>query len=309
MKVVFMGTPLFAVPTLEKLIANQYDIELVVTQPDKPVGRKQVLTPPPIKEVALKNSIEVVQPDKLRNNIDIINKLKLINPDVIVVVAYGKILPKEILDIPKYGCINVHASLLPKYRGAAPIHRCIIDNLKQTGITIMKMDEGLDTGDILSQCSVEITMDDDIQTLSDKLSKCGADLLIETLKNIENIKPQKQDSSIATYAPPISKIEGLIDWTNSVKEIFNKYRALKYWPGLYTYFNGKILKVHNIEVHNNLNSSSNFGEIVSIENDGLYVKASDGLIKIIELQIEGSKKMDAKSFINGYKIKVGDKLG
>ena len=304
-----MGTPYFAKNILEKIIDDHsINIKLVITQPDKPVGRKQILTPPPVKVFAQNNNIEVLQPTKLKDNFDLANRLKQISPDAIVVVAYGKILPKELLEIPKYGCINVHASLLPEYRGAAPIHRAILDDKECTGVTIMKMDEGLDTGDILLQEKIELKKDDDIETLYNKLSDLGAKLLIDALKNIENLVPKKQDERFATYAPPVKKEEGKIDWSLSFNEIYNKFRAFKIWPGIYTCFKGKIVKFHLIDSESDLSQDDSVpnGTIVDITDEFIKIKVRDGYIMVKELQIEGGKKMSAKDFVNGYKIKKGD---
>ncbi|ADQ46506.1 methionyl-tRNA formyltransferase [Caldicellulosiruptor kronotskyensis 2002] len=308
-----MGTPDFAVDILQKLIQEPFvNLKLVVTQPDKPVGRKQILTAPAVKEFAQKVGIEVVQPEKLKNNEDFLDLLKKIEPDTIVVVAYGKILPKEVLEIPKHGCINVHASLLPEYRGAAPIQRVLMDGKEYTGITIMKMDEGLDTGDILLQKEVKIENNDDILTLSKKLAEVGSQLLIETLRNIESITPVKQDHSRATYAPPIKKEEGKIDWNMSAKEIYNRFRALKIWPGIFTTFKGKLLKIHDIEIaqdnKDNINSNVLNGTVVEIDDSSIIIKVRDGLIRLRLLQLEGGKKISARDFVNGYKIKKGDVL-
>ena len=305
-----MGTPDFAVDILQKLIQEPFvNLELVVTQPDKPVGRKRILTAPAVKEFAQKVGIEVVQPEKLKNNEEFFKLLKEINPDTIVVVAYGKILPKEILEIPKHGCINVHASLLPEYRGAAPIQRALMDGKEYTGITIMKMDEGLDTGDILLQKEVKIENDDDILTLSKKLAEVGGRLLIETLKNIENITPVKQDHSRATYAPPLKKEERKIDWNMCVSDIYNRFRALKIWPGIFTTFRGKLLKIHEMEiVQFNITSDIPNGTVVVIDDSGIIVKVRNGFIRLKLLQLEGGKKIDARDFVNGYKIKRGDIL-
>ncbi|WAM32692.1 methionyl-tRNA formyltransferase [Caldicellulosiruptor naganoensis] len=305
-----MGTPEFAVNILQKLIEDPtFNIRLVVTQPDKPVGRKQILTPPPVKEFALKFNLNVIQPEKLKGNQEFFEILKKINPDVIVVVAYGKILPKEVLHIPRYGCINVHASLLPEYRGAAPIQRAIMDGQNYTGITIMKMDEELDTGDILLQEKIEIEKNDDVITLSNKLSELGGRLLIKTLKNISNITPIKQDSTKATYAPPIEKSEGQISWDMTNIEIYNRFRALKGWPGIFTAYKGKLLKIHDMEIVNEkkIENVQN-GTVIEIDDSGIVIKVKDGAIKIKELQLEGGRKISAKDFVNGYKIKRGDIL-
>ncbi|WP_353892168.1 methionyl-tRNA formyltransferase [Proteinivorax hydrogeniformans] len=308
MKVVFMGTPDFAVPTLENL-NNNYDVIAVVTQPDRKRGRGQKFSYSPVKSYAVENKIDVFQPDKVKDK-EFILELKKLSPDVIVVVAYGQIIPKEILQIPPLGCVNVHGSLLPEFRGAAPIHWAVIEGKAFTGITTMLMDEGMDTGDMLIKKKVDINSEDNVATLHDKLSKVGADALIETLEQLKNdkITPIPQDSKEATYAPKITKEICEINWNEESTQIFNKIRGLNPWPGAHTHFNNTRIKLYDSAV-----SSKSFkkecGQVVSADKDGLLVQAKDGAVSLKTVQPQNKKKMDAISFVNGYNIKEGDKFG
>jgi len=293
-----MGTPDFSVPILSALVEN-YKVIAIVTQPDKKVGRKQTLTPSPIKEIALANKIEVLQPEKILGNVEFIRRINDINPDLIVIAAYGLILPKEILDIPKYGVINVHASLLPKYRGASPIQAAILNGDKETGVTIMLVNEKMDEGDILTQKTITITDNDNFGSLHNKLSVLGTNLLIETLPKWlnEEIVPQKQDESQATYCKLITKEDGKIDWHKSAVEIERQVRALNPWPGTWTIWGNKNLKVIKSKVYK-VNKVYKVGEVFKV-NDGLVVKCGQGVLEILELQLEGRKPMTAKEFLNG----------
>lgn len=308
MRIVFMGTPDFAVPCLEGLINDGHEVLAVFSQPDKPVGRKQILTPPPVKQCAIENNIDVFQPEKIKgsNACEIISSL---NPDVIIVVAYGKILPKDILASAKYGCINVHASLLPYYRGAAPIQWAVLNGDKETGVSIMQMDEGLDTGDILLVEKTEIGENETSEELFDRLSVIGANALVKALKMLENgeIKPVKQPSGDYQYASMIDKSMCPIDWNKSAREIHNKVRGLQTWPVAITTLNGKNLKIHRT-LHCD-GRSGKAGEIV--DNAGkLVVCCGDGkCLEILELQLDGKKRMDTKSFLMGNKIELSTILG
>ncbi|MFR5875971.1 MAG: methionyl-tRNA formyltransferase [Eubacterium sp.] len=308
MRIVFMGTPDFAVPCLEKLMKSNHEVVGVFSQPDKPVGRKQILTPPEVKACAIKYNIPVYQPEKIKgsNALEIISGL---NPDIIVVVAYGKILPKEILTAAKYGCINVHASLLPKYRGAAPIQWAVLNGDKKTGVSIMQMDEGLDTGDILLVKETEIGINETSAELFDRLSVIGADALIETLKLIEQGKavPYKQPDGEYEYAKMISRELCPIDWNKAAFEIHNQVRGLQTWPVAITALNGKNLKIHKTILSDLKGNKS--GEVVD-NNKRLVVSCGDGrCIEILELQLEGKKRMDIKSFLAGNKIEINTVLG
>lgn len=302
-----MGTPEFSVPCLKSIIEAGHDVCMVFTQPDKPKGRGYVLTPPPVKVEALKNGISVLQPAKVRDN-EVISVLKSLNPDVIVVVAYGKILPKEILDLPRYGCINVHASLLPKYRGAAPIQWSIINGEKETGITTVYMDEGLDTGDMLLKETVKI---DDLETsgeLHDKLSKVGASLLVKTLKKLErgNLIRLKQDDAIASYSPMIKKDMAKIDFSKTAKDIHNLVRGLNPWPIAYTTLRGKMLKIHKTRLSDNC--IGEIGEVVSLSPFKICC-ADNTAIEVLEVQYEGKRKMSIEDFLRGHNIDINTKFG
>ena len=296
MKVIFMGTPDFAVPVLEGLIEN-YEVVLVVSQPDKRVGRKQELRNTPIKEVALKNNIPVFQPTKIREDYEEIINL---NPDIIVTCAYGQIIPKVILDCPRLGCINVHASLLPKLRGGAPIHKAIIDGYKTTGITIMYMDVKMDNGDIISQKEIEITDSDNLESLHDKLSVLGKELLLETLPSIiEGTNTRtKQNEADVTFAYNITREEEHIDFNKTSREVFNLIRGLSPVPGSNAILFDNEMKIYE-SIINDKKYSGNPGEIVDITKQGIVVKTGDGSITITKLKPFGKKMMDAASYVNG----------
>ncbi len=309
MKIIYMGTPDFAVPCLERLIKNGYDVCLAVTQPDKAQGRKMILTPPPVKITAEKYGVEVYQPVTLKSD-ESYEKLKSYNPDFIVVAAYGKILPKRILDIPKYACINVHGSLLPKYRGAAPIQRAVIDGMKTSGVTTMLMGEGLDTGGMLLKYETEIGENETAGELFDRLAEASPDLLIKTLEDFASSKivPEKQDESKATYASMLSKDEALIDWNEPSDIIHNKIRGMSPWPVAFTYYDGKKLKIYQSEKTDK--STSTFPGTVTADKNSIYVSCSDGkLLKILSLQAEGAKRLDAKQFSAGHRDLDGCVLG
>ena len=304
-RIVFMGTPLFAVPIFN-ILAENYNVVAVVTQPDKLVGRKQILTPSPIKKASALYNIPVLQPVKIRDEYEKVLKYK---PDMIVTCAYGQILPKELLDYPKYKCINVHASLLPKLRGGAPIHHAIMDGYDKTGITIMYMDVLMDAGDIISQSETNITKDDTLGSLHDRLSEMGKDLLLETLPNIinGNINPLKQDENEVTYGYNITKEDEKIDFTKSNIEVDNKVRALNPSPGAYTTLNGKRLKVYDVILSDRNYNKTEPGTIVGFEKDGIRVVTGDKEIILIDIAIEGKKRCLVKDYLNGIDKK--DLLG
>ena len=305
-RVVFMGTPTFSVPILEALIKN-YKVKAVVTQPDKQVGRSGKIAKPPVKIKAEENNILVIQLDKIRDGYqDIID----LDPDLIVTCAYGQILPKELLDYPKYGCINVHASLLPSLRGGAPIHRSIINGYSKTGITIMYMAEGMDDGDIITQREVEIKEDDTASTLHDKLSIIGSELLIETLPSILDGTNEriKQDPSKVTFAPIITKDDEKLDFNKSSKEVYNKIRGLNSFPGAYFMLDGKRFKVWESIIgdevfHQNIN-----GEIVKIYKEGIGIKTNNGVIILTVIQPEGKGRMKSSDYLNGQKENIVGKI-
>lgn len=304
MRIVFMGTPDYCVPTISKLIKEGHKVEAVFCQPDKPIGRKQILTPPPAKVFAEENGIPVFQPKTLRDG-KALEILKSINPDIIVVVAYGKILPKEILYLPRYGSVNGHASLLPKLRGASPIQWSIVTGEKKTGVTVMQMDEGMDTGDILNVQEIDILEEDNAETLFNRLSVVTADLIAETLVNIENgnTHPIKQDDNIATYAPIINKKMAHIDFSKCAEDIVNAVRGFNPWPVAFCFIDGKRIKVFSARV--SCKTESEPGKI--IENDGkLIVSAGNGTaVELLKLQPEGGKIMSANDMLRGKKISIG----
>ena len=313
MKVVFMGTPDFAKDSLEAIYNANHEILAVVTNQDRPKGRGMKMIPTPVKEFALEKSLKIFQPEKVRNNNDFINSIKQLNPDIICVVAYGKILPKEILEIPKLGCINVHASLLPKYRGAAPIQWAILNGDKVTGITTMYMDEGMDTGDMILKEEVKINDNETTGELWDRLSKIGGKLLVETLEQIQNgTAPREKQNENFTIAPMLNKEMAKIDWDNkSAIEIKNLVRGLNPIMGAYSYLGDKKLKFWKVDIANSLNVTigidinkiKNGTVIISNEKDGLYVKAKDGIIKVLEIQGENAKRMSILEYLRGNKIK------
>lgn len=308
MKLVFMGTPDFAVPCLEALIDAGHEIVGVFTQPDKPVGRKQILTSPPVKQTAIENGLTVYQPNSVRTD-EAISLMRDLAPDCVIVVAYGKIIPAEMLKIAPLGFVNVHGSLLPKYRGAAPIQWAVIDGEEVTGITTMQMDEGLDTGDMLEQVSTEIGENETAGELFDRLSVMGAELIVSTLKKLEDgsITPVKQDDSQSNYAKIISKEMAKIDFTKSADEIFNLIRGFNPWPVAYTIIDSKRLKVFAAEKIGK--TSGKPGEVVSVDG-GLSVCFGDGNgLKFTDIQLEGSKRMSASDLLKGRAIEIGTVIG
>lgn len=307
-RIVFMGTPDFSVPVLSKLVEDGYEVVGVVTQPDKPVGRKRVITPPPVKQKALELNLNILQPQKIRTDYEEVLALK---PDLIVTAAYGQILPKEILDAPKFGCINVHASLLPKYRGGAPIHQAIIDGEEKSGITIMYMVEKLDAGDILTQVTVPILEEDHVGSMHDKLSVAGAELLSNTIPKLiaGEITPIPQNEKEVTFASNISREQEEIDWSKTGEAIYNQIRGLHPWPVAYTKLNSINLKIWWGEKVNN-KVEAEPGTVTNIQKNGFVVKTGNHTsILITDLQPAGKKRMNAEQFLSGANVKVGDKLG
>lgn len=302
MALVFFGTPRFAVPSLQALLDAKEEVALVVTQPDKVKGRGHVLSAPPVKELALARHLPVVQPEKIRNA-DFYRELSAIAPEFIIVVAYGKILPGEILGIPVSGCINVHASLLPAYRGAGPIQWALINGEKITGVTTMRMDKGMDTGDILLLAEVEIMPDDTAETLSERLSVLGAQTLIRTLQGIRagEVRPVPQ-SGETSYAPPLKKEDGRIDWNRSATDLFHFIRGMYPWPAAFCSFNGERIKVVKARF---LEGVAAPGLIVKASGGELVVGTGKGLLSLLELQPEGKKSMPAAAFIAGRRIREG----
>ena len=311
MKIVFMGTPDFAQKSLEALYNAGHEILAVVTNIDKPKGRGMKLVESPVKEYAKSKNLTIFQPEKVRKNIEFIEQIKKLEPDVICVVAYGKILPIEILEIPKLGCINVHASLLPKYRGAAPIQWAVLNGDKTTGVTTMYMDVGMDTGDMILKQEVEIGENETTGELWDRLSIIGADLLVKTLDQIEKgTAPRIKQSDDFTMAPMLNKEISKIDWQEkTAKQIKNLVRGLNPIMGAYSYLNGKKIKFWKVEVEEDTNSNQENGTVIKAnDKDGLYIKAKDGILKIIEIQGENAKRMNANDFLRGNKIEIGQKF-
>jgi methionyl-tRNA formyltransferase len=299
-RIVFMGTPDFAVPCLRKLLEEKYNVVAVVTQPDRPKGRKKQLAAPPVKEAALLFGLPVLQPEKLKvNGVQDILDYK---PDLIVTAAFGQILPKELIDYPKYGCINVHASLLPEYRGGAPIHKAIIDGKKETGVTIMYMVEKLDAGDMLSQVRVPIEESDNVGTMHDKLSRAGAKLLLETIPKLINgdIEPKPQDESKVTYAWNIKREDERLDWTKTARELFNQVRGLNPWPVAYTTVNEQVVKIWEANVlDEDRTGDKEPGMILSVAPEGIDVQTGRGILRLTQIQPAGKKAMAVADYVRG----------
>ncbi len=310
MKLVFCGTPQFAVPSLEQLAATGFDLQLVVTQPDRPQGRGMELAAPPVKQSALKLGMPVVQPEKIRKNEEFQALLRGLRPDAIIVVGYGRIIPPWMLELPSYGNINVHASLLPKYRGAAPIQWAIAKGEQITGVTTMLLNEGLDTGDILLQREMKIEAEDTAVTLAPRLAELGAGLLIETMRGLEekSITPLPQDDSQATLAPILKKEDGLVDFSRSAEEIVNRFRGFQPWPGAYARFRGKNLKLAEVRAVSPLSDLP--PAELHPQGERLLVNCGGGTaLELLQLQPEGKKAMTAREFINGYRPAQGERLG
>jgi methionyl-tRNA formyltransferase len=311
LRVIFMGTPEFACPTLQMLIDRGEDVIAVVTQPDRPKGRGQKTLPPPVKVLAEKHGIPVLQPAKVRA-LEFIEVMKEMKPDVAVVVAFGQILPKALLEIPRFGCINVHASLLPRYRGAAPLNWCIINGETETGVTTMLMDVGLDTGAMLVKKSTPIDPDEDTESLHDRLSILGAEALAETLDLLAagKLVPEKQNDSLSCYASMLKKEDGLIDWNRDAQTIKNKVRGMSPWPGAFTWLDGKLVKIYRVRTKETLPGRvETAGTVLRADRDGIEVACTDGAIIIDELQLEGRKRLPAGEFLAGCKIAPGTVLG
>lgn len=307
--IIFMGTPAFSAPILRMLVEEGYKVKAVVTQPDRPVGRKKVLTTPPVKEEAMELGLPVIQPNKLKGSEEL-EQIIALKPDLIITAAFGQILPKELLDVPELGCINVHASLLPAYRGGAPIHQAIIDGQSKTGVTIMYMEEKLDAGDIISQSEISIEHTDDTGLLFEKLSAVGSNLLKETLPSIiakENNRT-KQDDSLVTFAKNISREQERMDWNNSALQLHNQVRGLHPWPVAYTTLEGQVVKIWKADTINT-QTNEKPGTVVKIESDYFVVQTGKSdAIRINELQPAGKKKMSAEDYLRGVgsKLRIGD---
>ncbi len=322
MLLVFCGTPRFAVPTLERLVEAGHSVPLVVTQPDRPRGRGMDVAVSPVKDAATRLGIAVLQPASIKNNSEFRDQLAALAPDAIIVVGYGRIIPQWMIDLPRLGNLNLHASLLPKYRGAAPIQWAIASGESVTGATSMRIDAGLDTGDILMQREIAIGLEDTAETLGPKLASIGADLMVETLRGLENgqVRPTPQDHAQATLAPVLKKEDGRMDFSRSAEDLFNRLRGFQPWPGAFTMFKGKTLQVHRAQPWQHTVTLTP-GE-VAVEGTRLFVgcgegdskgrgkdKNTDRALELIEIQVEGKRRMTAQEFINGYRPKSGDHLG
>lgn len=310
MKIVFMGTPDFAVETLRALLESpKHTVAAVVTQPDKPKGRGHMMQFPPVKELALSYQVPVYQPVKVRTA-EFVEILKEIDPDVMVVVAFGQILSKEILEIPKYGCLNVHASLLPKYRGSSPIQWAIINGEKETGVTIMRLDTGVDTGDMIKKAVMPIEAKETGESLFTKLSRLGGPMMLEVLEELENGTAvfEKQDDTLSSHTKKLDKEIGRINWNESAEKIECFVRGLNSWPSAYTTIDGKTLKIWEAEVEES-EYAGKCGMVVKVEKDCFLVKTGQGALAILEVQLEGKKRMKADAFLRGYTIMVGKQLG
>ncbi|MBO4267601.1 MAG: methionyl-tRNA formyltransferase [Lachnospiraceae bacterium] len=309
MKILFMGTPDFAEGVLSAIYESRHEVVAVVTQPDRPRGRSQTLIASPVKEFAAKRGIPVLQPERIKSPEEI-EKLRAIDADIYVVAAFGQILSKEILDIPGYGCINVHASLLPEYRGAAPIQWAIADGKEQTGVTIQQMNEGVDTGDIIASSVVDISSDETGATLFDKLMNEGAVLAVDTLDLMERgeVRRVPQDESKATYAKMIKKEMGCIDFDTSAVRTQRLVRAFDPWPGVYTYLNGKVLKIKKCCVYDG-DLSGEPGEVITVSDDAIVIAFAEGALSVTAVQLEGKKQMPVHDFLLGNPVKTGTKLG
>lgn len=319
MKIVFMGTPDFAVGALEALIEAGHEITAVVTQPDKPKGRSGALQFPPVKECAVKHNIPVFQPVRIKTP-EAVAQLREYPADIFVVAAFGQILSQEILDMPKYGCLNIHASLLPKYRGASPIQHVIIEGEQETGVTIMQMNAGLDTGDMLYKGTVVIEAEDTFETLHDKLMVLGGETIVEALKRLEagQLVPEAQDDSLSCYAPLIRKEMGCLDFTKTTAQLDRLIRGMNPWPSAYTYYHGKQMKIWKAQPVYDLADASltkeiwngaQPGEVLVVDKNAFLIKTSDGALRIQELQLEGKKRMNTHDFLLGVKVAVGEQLG
>ena len=306
MRVIFMGTPDFAVGTLEEIIKAGHEVALVVSQPDKAVGRSKALRYTPVKACALEHGIEVYQPQKVRDS-ECIERLRTYHPDIIIVEAFGQIIPRAILDMPRYGCVNVHASLLPKYRGAAPIQWVVIDGEKESGVTTMMMDVEMDTGDMLEKTVVKLNPDETGGSLFDRLSLLGGSLILSTLGKLEKgeIIPQPQDHEKATYVKKISKSMGDIDWTMDAVSIERLVRGLNPWPSAFTRWNGRMLKIWEAKVLPDPAVKAPCGSVISAGEEGLKIQTGNGVLCVTSLQLEGKKRMDTAAFLRGYQIDPG----
>lgn len=309
-KLVFCGTPQFAVPSLEAVIAAGHEVHLVVTQPDRAVGRNQILQAPPVKRVAMEHGIRVAQPEKIKNNPEFRATLEAIRPDAILVVAYGRIIPDWMLNLPRFGCINLHGSLLPKYRGAAPIQWAVANGEVVTGVTTMRLDSGLDTGDLLLAQVVPVGIEETAVDVYECLAAAGAELMVETLRGLDagSIWPQPQDHSLATLAPILTREDGRIDFSRTAKHVYDRWRGFQPWPGAHTALRGRKLIVHRMHL---VERFSDLDEGMLIVEDDALLAGCGGrtMLALDEVQMEGKRRMSAAEFLRGHQIKSGERLG
>ncbi len=313
MRIIFCGTPSFAVPALKAVLRAGHEVPLVVTQPDRPSGRGMALVAPPVKEAALAAGLQVVQPEKIKKNAEFRAQIESIAADAIIVVAYGRIIPKWMLDLPRFGNLNVHASLLPKYRGAAPIQWAVANGEPETGVTIMRLDEGLDTGDILAQRAMAIAPDQASTDIFPLLAEMGAALLVETLEGLSagSVTPVKQNDALATYAPILTRDDGRMDFAQPAMTIYNRWRGFQPWPGAWTTLGGKKLSAHRLMPLEAGSLALGPGEqgTVLVEQERLFVRCGAGTwLELVEVQLEGKKRMPAADFLRGYALKSDDRL-
>ncbi|MGC2160653.1 MAG: methionyl-tRNA formyltransferase [Silvibacterium sp.] len=314
MRIVFCGTPLFAVPTLRAVLRAGHEVALVVTQPDRPSGRGMVFVAPPVKETALTAGLPVAQPEKIKKNVEFRAQLEGIAPDVILVVAYGRIIPKWMLDLPRFGNLNLHASLLPKYRGAAPIQWAVANGEPETGVTTMRLDEGLDTGGILMQRVMTLAPDQNSADVFPILAEMGAALMAETLDGLASgsIKPVRQDDALATYAPILTRDDGRMDFSKPAMIIYNRWRGFQPWPGAWTLLESKKLTAHRLMPLDagSLPGEANAPGVLRVEQGRIFVGCGDETwLELVEVQLEGRKRMLAANFLRGHALKTGDRLG
>jgi methionyl-tRNA formyltransferase len=311
MKIIFMGTPDFAVPCLDALIENGYEVVAVVTQPDRPKGRKGELTSSPVKVAALRHNLPVLQPEKVRTE-ESLAEIDSYGADLLITAAYGQLLPKRLLDMPRLGCINVHASLLPRWRGGAPIHKCILEGDKESGVTIMRMVQALDAGDMISQVVVPITDEDTVSSLHDKLSAAGSKLLIETLPSIKNGTHTEtpQDESLVTYAPNIKREDEKIDWSKDARTLYNQVRGLNSWPVAFTTLSDKIMKIWQARVNEEESiPTARPGTVLRTTDDGIIVQCGRGTLTLLEIQPSGKRRMFATDYLRGVTLAPGTRFG
>lgn len=305
-----MGSPEIAIPSLKAILASSHQVVGVVAQPDKPVGRGLVLTPPALARFSKENGLPLLQPEKIRNNPDFLQELAELKPDLIAIVAYGKILPKELLNLPSHGCINVHFSLLPKYRGAAPLQWALINGDEETGVTTFRLNEGVDSGPIFLQKKVMTHEEDNAEILGRRLAVIGAELLIETIAGIADgsLEAMPQNDRLATHAPLLKKEDGHIDWARKAKIVWGQIRGMTPWPGAFTFLKGKRLKIHSADLVEHSHKGTP-GEVIETSPEGLQVACGQGALRIKELQLEGGKRLSSELFLKGHSLALGERLG